>query len=117
MHESESYLARLGVHSRNHSQRENFITNYMVLPHGTIVNRAQFCRNPQYPSDRLFDHVSKFYYMELSSLRRDIVYGSKIPERLRHANRRDVQRARSFRIRFLTAINSHEQNLRHRGII
>lgn len=117
MHEAESYLARLGIHSRNHSQRENFVTNYMVQSQGTIVSRAQFIRNPRHPSDRLFDRDSEFFYMELLTLRLDIVYGSEIPERLRHANRRDVQRAHHLRIRFLNAINRHERNLRNRGII
>lgn len=117
MHEAESFLARLGIHSRNHNQRENFVTNYMVQSLGTVVSRAQFSRNPRHPADRLFDNDSEFYYMQLLSLRLDVVYGNEILGRLRHANRRDVQRARELRVRFLNSISRHEQNLRHRGII
>ena len=117
VHEAERFLARLNRHSRGHNQRENYVTNYMIQARGRIVRRDQFNRNPQYPSDRLFDRESEFCYMELVARRLDLVYGSEILGQLRHATRRDVQRANHLLYRFFSAINRHEQNLRHRGII
>lgn len=117
VHEAERFLARSNRHSRGHSQRESQITNYMIEAGGVIVSRAQFSRNPQYPSDRLFDRKSEFYYMELVALRLGLVYGQEILGRLRHANRRDVQRANHILDRFFNALVRHEQSLRQRGII
>ena len=117
MHEAERFLAQLNRHSRSHRQREDRITNYMVKTGGAIVSRAQFSQNPQYPSERLFDRDSEFCYMGLVALRLDLIYGQEILGRLRHANRRDVQRANHILARFLNAMNRHERNLRRRGII
>ena len=117
VHESERFLARLNRHSRGHGQRESQITNYMIQAGGTVVSRDQFSRNPRYPSDRLFDRMSEFCYMELVALRLGLVYGQAILGRLRHANRRDVQRANHLLALFLNALNRHEQSLRQRGII
>lgn len=117
MHEAERFLARLGLHSRSHGQRENFVTNYMIQTRGKIVNRAQFSKNPRQPSEPLFDGASEGNYMLLCTLRLNLVYGNDKLGQLRHANQRDVRRAKQYLIGLLSALNRHEQNLRHRGII
>ena len=117
VHEAERFLARLNRHCRGHSQRENYITNYMIQAGGVTVNRAQFSRNPQHPSDRLFDRESEFCYMELVALRLDLVYGQEILGGLRHASQRDVRRADHVLTRFFRALARHEQNLRQRKIV
>lgn len=117
VHEAERFLAQLGRHSRGHGQRENYITNYMVQARGSIRSRAEFSRNPQHPSDRLFDRRSEFYYMELTKLRLDLVYGREILGPLRHASRRDRSRANHILTQFLTVLAGHERILRRRGMI
>ena len=89
----------------------------MIQAGGIIVSRAQFSRNPQHPSDRLFDRESEFCYAGLVALRLGVVYGHEILGQLRHANRRDVRRANHILTRFFNALVRHEQNLRRRGII
>lgn len=117
VHEAERFLAGLNRDSRSHSQREKYVTNYMILTQSRIATRAQFSRNPDHPSDRLFDRDSEFCYMELVALRLDVVYGNNILGQIRNANHRDVQRANHLLQRFFRAMSRHERNLRRRGII
>lgn len=91
--------------------------DYMIHVRRVVVTRAQFRRRPQHPSNRLFDRDSEFCYMTLAKLRLDLVYGKELLGPLRHANRRDVQRANQLRTRFLSAITRHEGTLRRKGII
>jgi hypothetical protein len=109
IHESERYLATYGKGSRSHKSRDKIVTNNLIH-NGKLIEKHQARRNPNLNAFPVLDVNSEAHYMALTSLRMQLVYGDDNYGPIRHANQRDVDRARELWLRYRRSLQQHEAN-------